>query len=91
MKRHIPVLSKEVIELVEPRIGDIIIDATVGLGGHTESLVQMIGEEGRLLAIDKDKEALRAAKKRLSGFTNIKYANEDFRNGCCGLNTRYNL
>jgi 16S rRNA (cytosine1402-N4)-methyltransferase len=62
---HLPVLLKEVIELLSPHEGGFYIDATVGLGGHSEEILKMIGRDGRLIGIDRDDEALRIAAERL--------------------------
>lgn len=62
---HLPVLVREVIDLLLPHEGGIYIDATVGLGGHSEEILKMIGGKGRLIGIDRDGEALRMAEERL--------------------------
>jgi 16S rRNA (cytosine1402-N4)-methyltransferase len=63
--QHLPVLVREVIDLLSPREGGFYIDATVGLGGHSEEILKMIGRDGRLIGIDRDDEALRIAEERL--------------------------
>jgi 16S rRNA (cytosine1402-N4)-methyltransferase len=45
----------------------VYVDATVGLGGHAEEILKLIGSEGRLVGIDRDDDALKEAGKRLSG------------------------
>ena len=64
---HISVLSKESIELLEPRPGQVFVDCTLGAGGHARLLLQRISPGGRLLAIDRDQAALAAAEERLGG------------------------
>ncbi|MEW6570001.1 MAG: 16S rRNA (cytosine(1402)-N(4))-methyltransferase RsmH [Nitrospirota bacterium] len=63
---HLPVMQKEVIELLDPRPDGIYVDATVGPGGHAERILQMIGPGGKLFGIDRDEDALKRAHKRLS-------------------------
>ncbi|HXM55922.1 MAG TPA: 16S rRNA (cytosine(1402)-N(4))-methyltransferase RsmH [Candidatus Dormibacteraeota bacterium] len=63
--RHLPVLSKESIELLQPRPGSVMVDGTVGLGGHTRLLLDLIAPGGRLLGIDRDDVALAEAERRL--------------------------
>lgn len=63
---HIPVLLKEVLEILEPKPGGVYVDATIGLGGHSENIVKFIGSGGRLIGIDRDDESLKMAEKRLS-------------------------
>lgn len=66
--KHEPVLFNEVLELLEPNRPDgTIVDATVGLGGHSEGLLER-HPEIRLLAIDRDPEALERSRARLSRF-----------------------
>jgi 16S rRNA (cytosine1402-N4)-methyltransferase len=62
---HLPVLLREVIDLLEPKEGGTYVDATVGPGGHSEELLKHIGG-GRLICIDRDSEALKLARKRLN-------------------------
>ncbi len=63
---HQPVLLREVIDVLDLQDGDQVIDGTVGLGGHAEAIMRIIGISGRLLAIDQDGQALEIAKQRLS-------------------------
>ncbi|MFM9126801.1 MAG: 16S rRNA (cytosine(1402)-N(4))-methyltransferase RsmH [Solirubrobacterales bacterium] len=54
---HIPVLAGELVSLLDPRPGEVAIDATFGAGGHAELVAGRIGPEGLLVAIDRDPEA----------------------------------
>jgi len=65
---HIPVLVPECLELLQPRVGGVYCDATVGLGGHAEALLEASGPDGRLVGIDRDRAALGVARKRLARF-----------------------
>ena len=77
---HIPVLLSEVMELLDPAPGDVILDATLGGGGHAARILERILPGGRLLAIDRDPEAIRRVKRALLEHeTNIAYFNDDFR------------
>lgn len=51
--------------LLEPRPGDVVVDGTVGGGGHAAALLERIGPTGRLVALDVDDEALLEAGRRL--------------------------
>ncbi len=66
--RHIPVLLEEVLHLLDPRPGDIVVDATLGGGGHAEAILQRITPGGILLGLDLDQAAIEAAQKRLQRF-----------------------
>lgn len=65
MISHLPVLLREVLELLSPKEGGIYIDATVGLGGHSEEMLKRVGQNGRIIGIDRDEEALRRTAERL--------------------------
>ncbi len=60
---HRPVLLAEVIEGLSIRPSGIYVDATFGRGGHAQALLQRLDAQGVLLAIDKDPEAVAAARK----------------------------
>ena len=66
--RHEPVLLSEVLEYLEPNRPDgTLVDATVGLGGHAEALLER-HPDVRLVAIDRDPGALERSRERLSRF-----------------------
>ena len=68
MHRHEPVLLEEVLELLAVTRGGLLVDGTVGLGGHSEELLRRSAPDGRLLAVDRDSETLASAQERLSAF-----------------------
>lgn len=68
MKIHVPVMLAEVIEHLNLAPGKIIIDATLGGGGHSLEVLKRIGPSGRLIAIDRDQTALERTKQRLSQY-----------------------
>ncbi|MBE0426299.1 MAG: 16S rRNA (cytosine(1402)-N(4))-methyltransferase RsmH [Nitrospirae bacterium] len=63
---HLPVLQKEVSEMLRPGQNGIYVDATVGIGGHAENILRLIGPRGKLIGIDRDEDALKIAYRRLS-------------------------
>lgn len=62
---HIPVLRDEVLEALRVREDGIYVDATVGRGGHARAILDRLGPRGRLLALDCDPAAVRAAQQLL--------------------------
>jgi 16S rRNA (cytosine1402-N4)-methyltransferase len=62
---HLPVMIREVIEVLDPVEGGTYIDATVGLGGHAAMILEKIGQTGRVVGIDRDDEALARTTGRL--------------------------
>jgi 16S rRNA (cytosine1402-N4)-methyltransferase len=65
---HRSVLARETLELLEPRPGELVVDATLGAGGHTELLLEAVGRDGRVIGIDRDPHALDVARRRLVRF-----------------------
>jgi 16S rRNA (cytosine1402-N4)-methyltransferase len=61
---HRPVLFEEVLEALAIKPDGIYVDGTFGRGGHAGAILDRLGTEGRLLAIDKDPQAVAAAKDR---------------------------
>ncbi len=68
MTGHVPVLRVEVLGLLQPRPGGRYLDATVGLGGHAEDLLQASAPGGTLLGLDRDSEVLALARQRLEPY-----------------------
>ncbi len=65
---HEPVLLEEVLDLLQPGPGALVVDATLGGGGHAEAILERTGPDGRLIGLDRDDEALAAASRRLARF-----------------------
>ncbi|MBI3317992.1 MAG: 16S rRNA (cytosine(1402)-N(4))-methyltransferase RsmH [Candidatus Omnitrophica bacterium] len=65
---HVPVLVEEVLRELSLEAGEVVLDATVGLGGHAEMMLRKIGPRGRLVGLDRDAEALERAGIRLKPF-----------------------
>ncbi len=63
---HVPVLLKEVIEVLDLKKGDTVLDCTINDGGHALAICQTIGEKGFLVGIDEDKGALERARNNLA-------------------------
>jgi 16S rRNA (cytosine1402-N4)-methyltransferase len=69
--RHVPVMLDRVVALLGPaleRPGAVLVDATLGLGGHSEAFLQTF-PEARLIGLDRDPEALRLAGERLAPYS----------------------
>jgi len=56
---HVPVLQEEAIALLRPRPAGRYLDATVGLGGHTEAILRASAPSGSVLGLDRDAELWR--------------------------------
>ncbi len=62
---HVPVLPAEVINLLAPASGEVWVDATTGLGGHTRLLAECVLPNGRVIALDQDPAMLELARKSM--------------------------
>ena len=62
---HVPVLVGEVLKFLAPEAGQIIVDATVGAGGHARLLADRLGPSGHLIGLDRDETMLALARRRL--------------------------
>ena len=71
--KHIPVLLNECIEGLKINPNGIYIDGTLGGAGHSSEIVRRLSPDGILIGIDRDKEALKAAKNKLKDYNNVKY------------------
>lgn len=63
---HVPVLLHEVINGLNLKEGDIVIDGTLGDGGHAEAICCAIGKSGILIGLDEDEQALHTVERRLA-------------------------
>jgi len=63
---HVPVLAEEVMEWLRPAPGEVVVDCTVGYGGHALEFMKRIGPTGKLIALDVDAAELERAGRRLS-------------------------
>lgn len=64
--KHIPVLLKETVDALALKDGDIVLDGTLGGGGHTEEIVKRLGDRVKIIGLDLDKDALKRADDRLA-------------------------
>ena len=75
---HVPVLLSEVLGALEPHRGGLFVDCTLGLGGHTQALLE--SGATRVIGLDRDRSALSRAATRLSGFgERVECVHADYR------------
>jgi 16S rRNA (cytosine1402-N4)-methyltransferase len=75
--QHEPVLLDEVIHWLAPRPGQVLVDGTLGGGGHAKALVERLGDSGTLIALDRDPAAVARAETSLAGLP-VKLAQSNF-------------
>lgn len=71
--KHKPVLLAECIEGLNIIPNGIYVDGTLGGAGHSQKILEKLNGTGMLIGIDRDEEALKAAKEKLNNFKNVKY------------------
>jgi 16S rRNA (cytosine1402-N4)-methyltransferase len=76
---HRPVLLQETIQFLAPERGGLFVDCTVGLGGHSEAILES-STTARVIGIDRDSDALKRAVERLARFgTRFRSVHADYR------------
>src|SRR6185437_13602048 len=63
---HVSVMPRETLEQLAVTRGDVVLDATAGMGGHSELMLE--AGAGRVISLDADPKAVEAARKRLARF-----------------------
>ncbi len=79
---HIPVMLKEVLENLDPQLGETFVDGTLGGAGYTLALSKLVGKSGRILSIDLDETAIAHAQELIeqNQIKNIVLVSDNFRN-----------
>ncbi len=77
---HKPVLLNECIEGLNIKPNGIYVDGTLGGAGHSIEIIKKLSNEGLLIGIDRDEEALKASKERLSKYQNVIYVHDNHDN-----------
>lgn len=78
--KHIPVLLKQSIENLKINPEGIYVDGTLGGAGHSFYIAKNLSEKGMLIGIDRDLEAISAARQKLAEFKNVQYVNDNHDN-----------
>jgi 16S rRNA (cytosine1402-N4)-methyltransferase len=65
--QHVPVLLEQSLNFLNVREGGVVVDATLGFGGHSLAIAKRLGGRGRLMCFDRDEVAMARAKARLDG------------------------
>ena len=78
--KHVPVLLNECIENLQIKPDGIYVDGTLGGAGHSFYIAQKLSTNGKLIGIDRDKDALKAASQKLKEFKNVEYVNDNHDN-----------
>lgn len=80
---HTPVMLNEVVAGLDVKKGEIVVDCTLGGGGYTKAISELVGDRGKVLSIDADEMAIKNAKTRIKNkelTENIILVNDNFSN-----------
>ncbi|MFA4891286.1 MAG: 16S rRNA (cytosine(1402)-N(4))-methyltransferase RsmH [Candidatus Gracilibacteria bacterium] len=77
--QHVSVLKEDVYKYLNLKKGEVVVDATMGLGGHAGGILELIGGKGVLIGFDLDENNLKEAGKRLEHYKNKILINDNFR------------
>ena len=75
---HKAVLLHETITNLNLQEGSVVVDGTLGSGGHSEAILKIIGPKGRLIALDQDPEALKRCQSKFAGYENVSLHHSNF-------------
>ncbi|GAA0767529.1 16S rRNA (cytosine(1402)-N(4))-methyltransferase RsmH [Clostridium subterminale] len=78
--KHFSVMLEECIEMLDIKEDGIYVDCTLGGAGHSMEILKRLSPKGRLIGIDQDLDALKAAKEKLKEFKNVTYVHNNFYN-----------
>ena len=78
--KHYPVMLQECIEGLKIKKDGIYVDGTLGGAGHSKEIAKRLSTKGKLIGIDRDEEALEAAKENLQEFQNVIYIHDNHDN-----------
>ena len=76
--RHIPVLLDECMDGLAIKPDGIYVDGTAGGAGHSSAIAARLGEKGRLIALDRDPDAVKTATERLSVYPNARVIHRNY-------------
>lgn len=80
MTFHIPIMVTEILESLHIEKNDIVLDATAGLGGHSEAFLNKLSSSGLLICSDQDNEAISFCQEKFKENTNVKVIKSNFSN-----------
>ncbi|MCR4846974.1 MAG: 16S rRNA (cytosine(1402)-N(4))-methyltransferase RsmH [Eubacterium sp.] len=77
---HVPIMLSEVLEGLAIKPDGIYVDGTLGGAGHSSEIVKRLGDKGKLIGIDQDRDAIEAASKRLEPYKNVEIVHSNYLN-----------
>ncbi|MBI5413401.1 16S rRNA (cytosine(1402)-N(4))-methyltransferase RsmH [Candidatus Peregrinibacteria bacterium] len=80
MADHIPVLTNQVLKFLDPQPGNVIVDCTLGAGGHSQMILEKLAGKGNLYGIEVDERNLLLAQEKLKTHKNVHFIRDNFEN-----------
>lgn len=71
--KHEPIMLQECLENLNIKPDGVYVDGTIGGAGHSSRIIEKLSENGILIGIDRDEEALSVSKERLSQYSNVRF------------------
>src|SRR5215218_756156 len=84
-RAHVPVLADELVAMLDPRPGQVVVDCTLGAAGHARLVANRLGATGELIAIDRDPLAERAFAELSADVPCARFIRADFAAGLQSL------
>lgn len=78
--KHIPIMLSQVIDGLAIDPDGIYVDGTLGGAGHSSEIVKRLSDKGRLIGIDQDEDAIKAASERLAGYKQVTIVKNNYVN-----------
>ncbi|MCB2291947.1 16S rRNA (cytosine(1402)-N(4))-methyltransferase RsmH [Clostridium algoriphilum] len=78
--KHVSVLLNECLDALDIKEDGIYVDCTLGGAGHSLEILKRLSTKGRLIGIDQDEDALKAAKEKIKEYNNVTYVHDNFYN-----------
>lgn len=78
--KHYTVLKQEAVDALNCKDGLVYVDATLGGGGHSESILQKIQPSGKLISFDVDNDAIETSKEKLKCYDNLTIIKDSYTN-----------
>jgi 16S rRNA (cytosine1402-N4)-methyltransferase len=78
--KHVSVLLNECLDALDIKEDGIYVDCTLGGAGHSLEILKRLSKDGKLIGIDQDADALKAAKEKLKEYNNVIYVHDNFYN-----------
>lgn len=76
--KHVSVMLNETVDGLNVRENGVYVDCTLGGGGHSSEVLKRLNNTGKLIGIDQDTDALKAAGERLKDYSNVTYVHSNF-------------